>query len=342
MVDTSVSWSCGRPFHNNNTHSCIIVKGYLIFLWRAVAAILPTMKPSPDREIQIGQRLRAFREGKRISRTAFALSIGIGSERLASYEAGRVPLRFEVFKAINDQYFISPRWLATGEGSPALSQPFHTGDKALLIPMRSVFSEAYDAHLAPVLRDRSWQARVEFEQYREAWQRLAAFFNANPEEQVPPEVIQAGREGLEVLRSDAVAGLVEFDESVKSRLARVVAGQGRKEKANILLTASSEFRKVADMKSGLQELLGKVRRLTEGKGMKAKLAKCLGVPQSRISEWLAGKYEPSGEITLRLLHWVEQQEPQPNTPGSITITAKGKTQIGKSSYEKPTQVRKKG
>lgn len=291
------------------------------------------MKPPSEREIQIGQRLRAFRESKRISRTAFALSIGIGSERLASYEAGRVPLRFEVYKAINDQYFISPRWLATGEGSPALSQPFDNGDKALPIPMRSVFSEAYDAHLAHVLRDRSWQARMEFEQYREAWQRLAAFFNANPEEQAPPEVIQAARDGLEVLRSDAVAGLVEFDESVESRLARIVAGQARKEKANVLLTEVTPERNVAGM-TEIALLLQRLKRALEGV-RKGDLARSLKVPLPRVSEWLSGRVMPSGETALRLLHWVEQREQELNAPGGAINTTKGKTQFRSSKvYEK--------
>jgi len=97
------------------------------------------------------------------------------------------------------------------------------------------------------------------------------------------------------------------------------------------------------MSLNMATLMKRLQRLTEPSGMKGKLAKALGVPQPRVSEWLAGKYEPSGETTLRLLHWVGQQErQQKNTLGSVTTTTKGKTRVRKSGYEKQTQVRKKG
>ncbi len=74
------------------------------------------------------------------------------------------------------------------------------------------------------------------------------------------------------------------------------------------LTQESEFRKVETVKSELQDLLDRVQKLTEPKGMKAQLAKYLGVPQSRVSEWLSGKYAPAGEIALKLLKWANQNE----------------------------------
>ena len=51
----------------------------------------------------------------------------------------------------------------------------------------------------------------------------------------------------------------------------------------------------------MSALLDRVRALVTAKGMKTRLAEDLDIPPSRLSEWLAGKYEPSGEITLRLL-----------------------------------------
>ena len=76
------------------------------------------------------------------------------------------------------------------------------------------------------------------------------------------------------------------------------------------LTGTSEMRKVEGVKSEIQRLLARVSRLVAAKGTKAKLAETLEVPQSRLSEWLGGKCDPSGETTLRLLRWVEQQERQ--------------------------------
>lgn len=48
-----------------------------------------------------------------------------------------------------------------------------------------------------------------------------------------------------------------------------------------------------------------LRKLTQRRGLKNRLAKHLGVPPSRISEWMSGKAEPSGRTTLRLLSWVQ-------------------------------------
>ena len=99
---------------------------------------------------------------------------------------------------------------------------------------------------------------------------------------------------------------------------------------------------VSAVKSTMAKLLDRLNKATSQRGMKSKLAKVMGVPLVNISQWLSGAREPGGETTLRLLHWVEQQERQPNTLGSDISTTKGKTQVRKSSYEKQTQVRKKG
>lgn len=64
------------------------------------------------------------------------------------------------------------------------------------------------------------------------------------------------------------------------------------------------------VKSEMQHLLDKVRKLTEPRGAQSALAEFLQVPTSRVSEWLSGKCEPGGQNTLRLLQWVEQQERQ--------------------------------
>lgn len=79
---------------------------------------------------------------------------------------------------------------------------------------------------------------------------------------------------------------------------------------NLSLNASSEYCNTNDVQSELCQLLEQVRSLTKPKGMKAKLARDLGVPKPRVSEWLAGKYQPSGEIALRIQKWVAHHEKQ--------------------------------
>lgn len=75
------------------------------------------------------------------------------------------------------------------------------------------------------------------------------------------------------------------------------------------LTQTSNFRNTpGEMKLTLKGLLNEVRKLTEPSGMKARLAADLKVPQARVSEWLSGKHDPSGEMTLQLFNWVENQK----------------------------------
>jgi hypothetical protein len=109
----------------------------------------------PERELQICHRLRAFREVLKIPRTTFALTIGIGGERLASYEAGRAPVRYEVFRRIHSHFRLNPNWLATGATtSPQLDK--HLDDTAFSdrLHARALFSEVYDAHLAQFYREK--------------------------------------------------------------------------------------------------------------------------------------------------------------------------------------------
>jgi transcriptional regulator with XRE-family HTH domain len=109
------------------------------------------MTKLPQREVEICHRLKAFREGTKISRSRFAVTIGIGSERLASYENARAPVRYEVYRAINQHFFIDPHWLATGENLPVRVKPY---DDSVILPMvkpRQLFSEVYDNHLSTLL-----------------------------------------------------------------------------------------------------------------------------------------------------------------------------------------------
>ena len=47
---------------------------------------------------------------------------------------------------------------------------------------------------------------------------------------------------------------------------------------------------------------------TTARGVRAELAKHMGVALPKVSQWLAGTLEPSSETTLELLQWVEQRE----------------------------------
>lgn len=116
------------------------------------------MSKLSGKELEICHRLRAFREGTKISRARFAVAISIGSERLASYEAGRAPVRYETFSAISQKFFLNPIWLATGDTAPLLHGPFDDSQFLGAIRPRALFSEVYDSVLKESLDEQKMQA----------------------------------------------------------------------------------------------------------------------------------------------------------------------------------------
>jgi transcriptional regulator with XRE-family HTH domain len=96
-----------------------------------------------DREKEICDRLRRFREILQIPRTKFALTVGINSERLYTYEAGKAQIRYDTFAAVQKQFSINPVWLATGNESPA-AKDFSDEKFREQIKPRELFSSVYD------------------------------------------------------------------------------------------------------------------------------------------------------------------------------------------------------
>jgi outer membrane biogenesis lipoprotein LolB len=82
------------------------------------------------------------------------------------------------------------------------------------------------------------------------------------------------------------------------------------------LTYPATFDSIGQTKAQLPNLLARLNRATSKSGKMSALADYLGkatgqkVPLASVSRWLSGKREPGGEITLKLLQWVEQQERQ--------------------------------
>ncbi len=129
----------------------------------------------PEREVQIGARLRAFRERLQIPRTKFAVTIGFGGERLAAYEAGRARLPYAVFQAIAAHYDLYPRWLAEGLGSPQVKHAFDDGDFAAALPRHALFTAVYDQYLAPRLTGKAQRAGADAAAAVELLNRASSF-----------------------------------------------------------------------------------------------------------------------------------------------------------------------
>jgi len=276
-----------------------------------------------------------------IPRSRFAASIGYGTERIASVEAGRAPVRYEVFRAASKRYELSPQWLATGAGSPKSWGPFDDSAFAQNILPRALFTAVYDRFIA--------------EQLTKQQEELAELENlhAKPPPHLRSELLEyCGK--LEALAKEACNLAKEGHkyELLAKAIRRRLNPSGQKENTeywtavqalakqiprrlnvsdqeeNNLLTGITRERKMAGV-TEIQLLLMRLKRALEGM-KRGDLARSLKVPLPRVSEWLSGRVMPSGETTLRLLRWVERQERQQNTLGSAMNTAKGKTQVRKS------------
>ena len=115
---------------------------------------MPRKNPVPERELAICRRLRDFREKTKLSQVAFAQEVELDSGRLASYEHGRVPLRYWVARKICYRFNICQRWLATGVEPPVRYYVAVHGYVEDEIPKHALFSEIYDERLAPHVEDR--------------------------------------------------------------------------------------------------------------------------------------------------------------------------------------------
>jgi DNA-binding XRE family transcriptional regulator len=116
---------------------------------------MPRVTPLPTIETAIGQRLAQVRKEKMIHRTALALKIGISTDRLVSYELGRVKLPWGIGNRACEILEISQHWLAHG-GSAYLAYVKITSQELSDADIeRLPFSEVYEKHFLPWLKPKS-------------------------------------------------------------------------------------------------------------------------------------------------------------------------------------------
>lgn len=69
---------------------------------------------------------------------------------------------------------------------------------------------------------------------------------------------------------------------------------------------------------------------------KTALAAAIGIGATQIWKYLNGKSQPSGEVALLMLKWVEDMEREiKKSPGGAETPPRPKTRSKKSSHEKP-------
>ncbi len=100
----------------------------------------------PKREFEICSRLKEIREELHLGQKEFGQQVGMTRERIASYEAARAPLRYDLALKICRQFIISEKWLAIGKGDKRSCMDLTTENPSDLVRIDMPFGAAYDAY----------------------------------------------------------------------------------------------------------------------------------------------------------------------------------------------------
>jgi transcriptional regulator with XRE-family HTH domain len=246
----------------------------------------------------VAKNLRAMRGG--LSQAEFARFLGIPNQATYHrYESGRVP-KAHILKQVASRLGITVDELL----SPI------SYECAFDIIVRSV------SNAAPSVMPTGKLTHAEAKSYGEASGEL-----------VNLESVKAVNKAFQIerLSNDELSRLFSHVVSVCNRApveivkfyvlirycvgAEIARRRGIKFGFGLTDTATSENLPV-NVKAQLPSLRDRLNHATKETGKMSALAEYLGVPLASVSRWLSGKREPGGEITLKLLHWVEQQERQ--------------------------------
>lgn len=281
--------------------------------------------PVPNREKEICRRIRLIRQASGLTQTAAARELEIDRALLASYELGRVPVRYHFADRFCAHFWVSQRWLAE-EKEP--KQWYVFVDKSLRekINPNAHFSHVYDSVLRPLL-DKALAAVSEFtggqfdakslNEYGEAVgasqigelspeaatpiiaRQIYSFLNS-----LPPHLYQPFYNSflklLDSFKNDHSKALRNF----KNVVTEAVAVENE-------LTYIPDNGNTPSVKAQWPLLKKRLQKATEATGRKTRLAEFLGVKLSNVSQWLTdheSAREPGAETALQMLNWVEQQE----------------------------------
>src|SRR5260370_26729483 len=95
-----------------------------------------------DREREICDRIRQFRESTKWTQDDVSKELGITRDRWASVEYGRIPLRYELAKRIAEKFDVGLHWIAEGRPPRRPDLPPDPAEEKKF-PPRALLSEAY-------------------------------------------------------------------------------------------------------------------------------------------------------------------------------------------------------
>lgn len=300
--------------------------------------------PFPDRERQIGERLREFRAWIKLSRSVFAGQAGLDASLLRSYECARSQLNYSAAYKVIRAFGLNPEWLATGNGLMWLPVPIPS-PKELNVGIRASFSKIYEKHLTKVVAEQTkkWESRPPPEP-------IPLHINAaDPRARLMAEAQMVNwlRRLVLCLPDSKLEDFLNFLYLLGTRLARsypadlkgvfekrieaMDCARAQMESHKHFLVdeqpgrigAKTESKELLDTRlymvdkegvktkiRSLPDLMNRLRELTKPRGQKAALAREFHVTRQAVDQWLSGSANPSAETSFKLFNWVEQQERQ--------------------------------
>jgi transcriptional regulator with XRE-family HTH domain len=259
---------------------------------------VPRKTPLPESEKAICKRLSAIRKFSHLNQDELARMVGTTTGLIANVEAGRSPLKAGLALSICKSLKVNPRWLAEGVGPPKLIDDS-------LVPLLdkcdspvSRFSAFYSRRLKPFFLKLDAYLQKESDELKQSVPDIL--------EKIKNREIPLTRQNMDGFRRllAAFLDLKAAQETVK----QTTEGVNSIMSISSSLTHPSNSYKTVGVKSPLASLRARLNKLTAQSGKKSELADYLGAPLASVSRWLSGDREPGGEITLKMLHWVELQE----------------------------------
>ena len=266
---------------------------------------------------KVGIRLREFREMLGKSQTDFGSRIEITREKLASIEAGRVPLRWGDYQTLWEEWKLSGLWLGSGSGHP--TTPDSKQFAAIGAPPQTHFESVFETYCAVIQLAPEGGARaIDLERLnagilgmRLELQRLTWSAGTVRERLLANAPL---RESFADLADEIAVWLAIVEREHISRPGEVghelTAKSGRgKDSKEIGLTSPRSVDYSPDMPTTIPDwetLRGMIAEITKKQGSRNDLIKDFGVSKQTASAWLNGTREPDANTTIALLRWCEK------------------------------------
>lgn len=259
-------------------------------------------KPISEDERDICLRFGLARRGARLSQTALAGLLQVSRNQIANIEACRVPLRYYLGDRFCRKLNLSSLWLAQGATPRGPYTEVFGAFDSYLPAGNALFSDVVSGYLADHLYLKKELADAA---------HLSGSVGGKLEayENLGCKIIRQSL--VSVDPADYAIFLEELRALVRRFQDRFVAPPFpvnlKKDQLSFVDNVSVDDNIENMAYKTMPTFIKLLNRATAQRGMKSQLARFMKVPLSTVSQWLSGEREPSGEATLRLLNWVQQQ-----------------------------------